>query len=171
MEIVDKLVAEGILRRCRQCGKVLTREHHNRRFCDVVCKREWDKYHYERKRVAMDNWWFHRGRDQGIILRELDNARRLMEYIGGKSKDGGDRKWFRMGDIEASGCCEQWLFGGKGRGRNSRRWREMMRRLEKAGLIEVRKALDGSAGNKGKRSYNEYRFLRWDEEFMQGEEE
>lgn len=168
--IVGRLVRCGVLRACRYCGAILGTDHHNRWYCsnDGECKRghERDRRSGRIGRVRELRWL----RERYLRVREerlwrlVDNGRRLMRYIGGEGGNGGDCGWFQMRDIEAGGCCDSWVFANGGRV-----WRELMRKLVATGQVEVRKAGDEMGRRiKGERRFNEYRFIRLDEGFMNG---
>jgi hypothetical protein len=99
-----------------------------------------------------------------IALRNLmfTSAQKLYRYILGDDMDGGKRLWFGRNDVwwllgkwarEPSGTCDRFL--------------KVVRGLESAGLIETRRATEGSQGHKGKRSWLQYRLCKVDLKFLE----
>jgi len=165
---IERLVARGVLKVCRYCGEPLPTDAANRRFCNKTCKRAYER---QRRQDRISNVKRIRTRKQiefterlkaDKIARMMDNARRLMIYIAGEERDGGKRLWFRRHDIEVAGICDDYVFSG-----HNSFWIEMMDRLVATGMVEKRKAEGGSGGCKGKKSYNEYRFVKLDEDFFE----
>lgn len=168
-DTIQRLVDRGVLRVCRYCSKPLPTDHANRWYCNSTCRRLYRKGRekYRRNTVKWNRTLKQKEYTDGLktarIARLLDNARRLMIYIAGEDKKGGLRQWFRKHDIECAGCCDIWAFS-----RGGDTWIDMMERLIAVGMVEKRKATEGSAGHKGERNYNEYRFVKLDKDFFDG---
>jgi hypothetical protein len=159
----------GIIRSCKcGCGETV------RRRGEFVSRSHNRLYHSRKKRAEM---YVERGYGanerprkprslsaSNIACRRevFEAAQTVYRFILGGNMDGGKRLWFVRNDV--SWLLPSWARKSWGK---YDRFLKVMRGLEEAGLIETRRATEGSQGHKGKRSWLQYRLTRIDLGFLE----
>tara|TARA_R110000751_G_scaffold240148_1_gene340774 strand:- start:948 stop:1454 length:507 start_codon:yes stop_codon:yes gene_type:complete len=166
---LKKLQELGIIRLCKcGCGESLRKrnqfidQNHSGRYYhrlkreEIYRERGYGANERPRKPRTLS------ARDIAARKFDFENAQKMYRYLLGENMDGGKRLWFIRHDVF-------WILGEWARISNgiSDKFLKVMRGLEQAGLIETRRATEGSQGHKGNSSWLQYRLCKVDLEFLE----
>ena len=165
---LKKLQELGIIRLCKcGCGQTLRKKsnyissgHYSTMYSRMLRGRKYKERGYgvherPRKPRSLSQ------RDIDCRKHIFESAQKLYRYILGDNLDGGLRLWFDRNDVS-------WVLGKWARDSfaQSDKFLKIVRGLETIGLIETRRATEGSQGHKGNKSWLQYRLIKVDLEFL-----